>query len=175
MKYRVNKNVEKNNYTVTFEIVEQSEQFQEAVKDFGDKVILIGGDFTKKVTKTVKVLEKQLVTETKPVFEEDGVTPVYEADGVTQVTEEVQVEVEVEVEKQVEEDEVVLALDKSYKYFPKDFTEAYTRTFSKAHYGDKVEEVANTYEVEMRKRIDALVAEYKTKVDTFSSTNEYIV
>ena len=118
MKYRVNKNVEKNNYTVTFEIVEQSEQFQEAVKDFGDKVILIGGDFTKKVTKTVKVLEKQLVTETKPVFEEDGVTPVYEADGVTQVTEEVQVEVEVEVEKQVEEDEVVLALDKSYKLAP---------------------------------------------------------
>lgn len=171
MKYRVDKNVEKNNYTVTFTMVEQSEQFKEAVKDFGDKVILIGGDFTK--TETVTEKEIVVTTELKPVFEADGTTPVYEADGVTQKTEEV--EIETEVEKEVEKEVVVLSLDKSYKYFPRDFVEPFTRTFSKAHYGDKVEEVARTYEEEMRKRIEELVLEYKGKADTFSSSNEYIV
>ncbi len=75
MKYRVIKDVKENVYSVTFEVVEQSPKFFEAVSDRGQKILNIGGKFTKKVIENV-------VTKV-PIVDEDGKPVLDDSDNPT--------------------------------------------------------------------------------------------
>lgn len=155
MKYRVNKDIKENTYSITFEVVEQSKEFIEAVSDRGLKILNIGGKFTKKVIENV-------VTKV-PIVNESG-DPVLDGSGNPTFN---------EITTPTEREEVLLNIGDSFKYFPKEL-DKFSRAFTKSQYGEKVEDVANLYEVTLRERIDKLIEELKSDVDNFSGTSEYI-
>lgn len=154
MKYRVIKDIKENVYSITFEVVEQSPEFLEAVSDRGQKILNVGGKFTKKVVENV-------VTKV-PIIDESG-DPVLDDSGNPSFN---------EVLTPTEREEVLLNIGDSFKYFPKELP--FTKSFSKNQYHENVEDVANLYKITLRERMDKLIDELKSDVDNFSGTSEYI-
>lgn len=154
MKYRVIKDIKENTYSVTFEVVEQSKEFLEAVSDRGQKILNLGGKFSHKVIENV-------VTKV-PIVDESGDAVLDELGNPTFN----------EIKTPTEREEVLLSIGDSFKYFPKELP--FTKAFTKSQYSENVEDVANLYEATLRERIDKLIEELKLDVDNFSGMSEYI-
>lgn len=161
MKINNKRELENRVATSTFEVKEIDAVTQELIKDFGEINVNIGG------TVKAKIIVSEPRTETKPVFEADGVTPVYEEDGVTQKTE--QVTVYVDVEKEID----VKVGGDVFKKFPSDFP--IFRSFDEVKNGENYKEIANGWSEAIKERLGTAITELRKNIDDFSGEEEIIL
>ena len=218
MKLVVNKDMKNNAYKVDLEVLDITDTDREKISDFGEIVVDVGGQIlgkeiikeyvpiqvpvTQTVTETRTVTEKQMVDETRPVLDTDGITPLYEDDGRTPRTQIVKVEKDVEVQREVQV--VKPVLDKNGEPMTKDMVgedgrKVYqlvekevdvviadlgkqlrnfpsdfpiSNTFTVAEYGNNAEVIANEYINLVKDALIIAVEALKEREDTFSGKEE---
>lgn len=157
MKVKVNQDLKNQNYSVTVEITELTSADKELFSDYGQQIVNVAGKITKKVIETV--------TTQVPVLDTNG-DPVLDGSGNPTFTTET---------KPVEKEVALLNEGDKFKYLLADFETPMVRIFPTCTYGEEAQEIAETWGLTVKNRIEEIVDKLRTNPDTFSGEREYLI